>query len=264
MKLIIENWRKFISEVSLDEAWAGSKGFGSLAAPKYMTEMSTAGSAMKAVANGEELRGWDKYGQLVYEAYRAAPMENPAGKKSFNALVPHIDNNFKRMIGRDFTVEFVGEDPYSSAEEMLDDARKTGVLKISSLFNQSGFYGPERNLKFRAVHDYYAHLGGGKKDNFKAPGFTWEGELRAYNKHLNFVGKQGKMVPALFTEIVGQAATFFYSGDFPDQKIVTLNGFDYTRLGAVDGYEIIDGNLVSKEQQLRLPLGDKKPANDEE
>jgi hypothetical protein len=76
------------------------------------------------------------------------------------------------------------------------------------------------------------------------PGFTWEGELRAYNKHLNFVGKQGKMVPALFTEIVGQAATFFYTGAFPDQKVVALSGFDYSKLGSVQGYDIVDGDLI--------------------
>ena len=256
MKLLIENWRKFMTEASLNEAWAGTKGFGSLIAPRYMTEMSNAGEAKAAFEAGEKLQGWDEYGRLVYEAYRAAPNEDPAGLESFNALVPHIDKNFQRMIGRKFTVEFVADDPYSSAEEMLADARKTGVLRISSLFNQGGFYGPERNLKFRAVHDYYAHLGAGKKGKFVVPGFTWEGELRAYNKHLNFVGKQGKMVPALFTEIVGQAATFFYTGAFPDQKVVALSGFDYSKLGLVDGYKIVDGDLAIPNQQEPLDPDD--------
>ena len=254
MKLLIENWRKFMTEASLDEAWAGTKGFGSLIAPRYMTEMSNAGEAKAAFEAGEKLQGWDEYGRLVYEAYRAAPNENSAGLKSFNALIPHIDNNFKRIIGRDVAVEFVGVNPYASAEEMLADARKTGVLKISTEFNQESFYGPERNLKFRTVHDYYAHLSGGKKGDFKPPGFTWEGELRAYNKHLNFVGKQGKMVPALFTEIIGQAATFFYTGGFPDQKVVALSGFDYSRLGSVQGYDIVDGDLIKSGIKEEPPI----------
>ena len=254
MKLLIENWRKFMTEASLDEAWAGTKGFGSLIAPRYMTEMSNAGEAKAAFEAGEKLQGWDEYGRLVYEAYRAAPNENSAGLKSFNALIPHIDNNFKRIIGRDVAVEFVGVNPYASAEEMLADARKTGVLKISTEFNQESFYGPERNLKFRTVHDYYAHLSGGKKGDFKPPGFTWEGELRAYNKHLNFVGKQGKMVPALFTEIIGQAATYFYTGDFPDQKVIALSGFDYSRLGSVQGYDIVDGDLIKSGEQEEPPI----------
>mgnify|MGYP003648160694 FL=1 len=254
MKLLIENWRKFMTEASLDEAWAGTKGFGSLIAPRYMTEMSNAGEAKAAFEAGEKLQGWDEYGRLVYEAYRAAPNENSAGLKSFNALIPHIDNNFKRIIGRDVAVEFVGVNPYASAEEMLADARKTGVLKISTEFNQESFYGPERNLKFRTVHDYYAHLSGGKKGDFKPPGFTWEGELRAYNKHLNFVGKQGKMVPALFTEIIGQAATYFYTGDFPDQKVIALSGFDYSRLGSVQGYDIVDGDLIKSGEREEPPI----------
>ena len=243
-----------MTEASLDEAWAGTKGFGSLIAPRYMTEMSNAGEAKAAFEAGEKLQGWDEYGRLVYEAYRAAPNENPAGLKSFNALIPHIDNNFKRIIGRDVAVEFVGVNPYASAEEMLADARKTGVLKISTEFNQESFYGPERNLKFRTVHDYYAHLSGGKKGDFKPPGFTWEGELRAYNKHLNFVGKQGKMVPALFTEIIGQAATYFYTGGFPDQKVIALSGFDYSRLGSVQGYDIVDGDLIKSGEREEPPI----------
>ena len=243
-----------MTEASLDEAWAGTKGFGSLIAPRYMTEMSNAGEAKAAFEAGEKLQGWDEYGRLVYEAYRAAPNENSAGLKSFNALIPHIDNNFKRIIGRDVAVEFVGVNPYASAEEMLADARKTGVLKISTEFNQESFYGPERNLKFRTVHDYYAHLSGGKKGDFKPPGFTWEGELRAYNKHLNFVGKQGKMVPALFTEIIGQAATYFYTGDFPDQKVIALSGFDYSRLGSVQGYDIVDGDLIKSGEREEPPI----------
>jgi hypothetical protein len=52
------------------------------------------------------------------------------------------------------------------------------------------------------------------------------------------------MVPALFTEIVGQAATFFYTGAFPDQKVVALSGFDYSKLGSVQGYDIVDGDLI--------------------
>ena len=254
MKLLIENWRKFMTEASLDEAWAGTKGFGSLIAPRYMTEMSNAGEAKAVYEAGGKLQGWDEYGRLVYEAYREAPNENPAGLKSFNALIPHIDNNFKRIIGRDVAVEFVGVNPYASAEEMLADARKTGVLKISTEFNQESFYGPERNLKFRTVHDYYAHLSGGKKGDFKPPGFTWEGELRAYNKHLNFVGKQGKMVPALFTEIIGQAATYFYTGGFPDQKVIALSGFDYSRLGSVQGYDIVDGDLIKSGEREEPPI----------
>ena len=99
-----------------------------------------------------------------------------------------------------------------SAEEMHDDYKQNKKLDITTQFNQGGFYGPERNLKFRAVHDYFAHMKAGKKDKFKLPRFSWEGEIRAYNEHMLLVGKQAKLLPALFTEIIGQAAVFGYTG----------------------------------------------------
>jgi hypothetical protein len=58
------------------------------------------------------------------------------------------------------------------------------------------------------------------------------------------VGKSAKLLPALFTEVIGQAAVFGYTGAFPDQKIIAIPGFDYVNIGAVAGYQIIDGNLV--------------------
>ena len=94
-KLIMENWRRFL----VTEAWAGDKGFGSLMAPTIFPDVGQPGDALRIVESGGELKGWDKYGQLVAEAYLAAPDENPEGLAAFNALVPHIDKNFQRMIG---------------------------------------------------------------------------------------------------------------------------------------------------------------------
>jgi hypothetical protein len=55
--------------------------------------------------------------------------------------------------------------------------------------------------------------------------------------------------PALFTEIVGQASTYFYQGgQFAEQKIALLDGFDYENIGMVDGYEIVDKQLVKKDE----------------
>ena len=57
--------------------------------------------------------------------------------------------------------------------------------------------------------------------------------------------------PALFTEIVGQASTYFYQGgQFAEQKIALLDGFDYENIGVVDGYDIIDKELVKKEEMV--------------
>ena len=46
-------------------------------------------------------------------------------------------------------------------------------------------------------------------------------------------------VPAIFTEVVGQASIAVTSGSFPSkQKIAVLKGFDYYNVGKVDDYEI--------------------------
>ena len=50
--------------------------------------------------------------------------------------------------------------------------------------------------------------------------------------------------PALFTEVVGQASYYLHRGNFPEQKIAFLPGFDYFNLGKVEGYNIINKELV--------------------
>lgn len=240
-KLIMENWRRFL----VTEAWGGDKGFGSLMAPTVFPDVGQPGEALRIVESGGELKGWDKYGQLVAEAYLAAPDKTPEGVAAFEAVMPHVEKIYSRMMGKGAVdVNFVPHDPYDSAEAMLDDFRQNRKMDITTAFNQGGFYGEEGNLKFRAIHDYFAHMKAGTKSPFKLPRFSWEGELRAYNGHMALAGQNAKLLPALFTEILGQAAVFGYTGAFPDQKIVTLPGFDYVNIGRVDGYEIIDGDLV--------------------
>ena len=55
------------------------------------------GEGAKIVAQGGELRGWDKYAQLVADAYDAAPMRSGAGVKSFKTLQEHIIRMFTRL-----------------------------------------------------------------------------------------------------------------------------------------------------------------------
>ena len=244
MKISKNDLQKIILEELenvLDEGWAGGSYFGTLSEPVYLT-VERAGEGLKAVQAGEELHGWDKYGQLVAEAFLAAPDSSKEGIKSFNALIDHIDRTYRRMQSR-VDVEFVEDDPYKSAEEMRADMEKNKQMKVSSLFNQPGFFGAERNLKFRAVHDYYAHLRSTSSGKGMAL-FSLKGELRAFNHHAGFLGKNAVALPAVFTEVVGQACVFLYTGDFPDQKIVTLPQFDINKLGKVFGYKIIDKDLI--------------------
>jgi hypothetical protein len=234
MKLLIENFKKFLTE-----GWAGSGFGGTLNPGKYMNEP---GAAAKAVERGEELKGWDKYAQLVAMAYRGAPDVSEAGEEAFTALMSHIDKNFRRIASR-VDVKFVDGQPYDNADQMKQRVNDEGVLYISKDFNQAGFFGEERNLYFRALHDWIAHLKA-TADPKKITQFGFKGEMQAYNEHANFIGKNAKALPALFIEVVGQVCHVTHYGDFPDQKIATLPQFSHTKLGAVDGYSIIDGELV--------------------
>jgi len=68
--------------------------------------------------------------------------------------------------------------------------------------------------------------------------------LRAYNIHAKTGPRDG--IPALFTEVVGQVCTFYVTGKFAEQKVCLLDGFDYINVGVVDGYDIVNKQLVKK------------------
>ena len=206
MKLLLENWRKF---VVLDE--------------KLM---------LKPGPNG-----WDKYCQLVAEAYAKAPRFDSAAVPYFEAMKPFVDKMFKRIEGV-VDVEFVEEHPYATAEELRQDVKQNGVLKISTLDAEHDIFDPKTNAKFRAVHDFMSHIQRGTK-------FDAKGEIASYNAHIQTMPP--KSHPALFTEVVGQACTFIVSGKFAEQKIALLPGFDYEKVGVVEGYDIINKELVKKE-----------------
>jgi hypothetical protein len=229
--------RWFLASFPKEAGWAGS-GYGGTLEPSTLGP----GEGARIVAAGGQLRGWDRYAQLVTEAYVAAPARSGAGVKSFRTLQNHIIRMFTRMQSK-IRVEFVEQDPYQSAEQMEQEVRATGVLKIYSGHNQAEAWDrPEINLMLRAVHDFAAHLGAMGKG--RARTFDLKGEYQAYNKHLNLVGCQSAAAGALFTEIIGQVSFARHTGQFPSQKIVTLPQFDWCRVGAVQGYRIVDGDLV--------------------
>ena len=239
-----------------NEAWAiKSKnkhgkpaGFGSLAKPVYCVA-GREGDAAKAVKQGIELKGWDKYAQLVVEAYEAAPARDPKAEQAFEKLGHHILKNIKK-VQSSYPVEFVDGQPYDSAEQMSAEIKETGIMKISKDFNQSEVFGEIENLFFRAVHDYYGHLAarGHESDDKKITTFDLEGELRAYNGHLKMLGTSD-MAKAVFTEVIGQACYNIYYGNFPEQKVCFLDGFDHVNLGNVKGYQIVDQDLVPVSQE---------------
>ena len=124
MKLLFENWRYRMYESVLTE--------------KLM---------LKPGPNG-----WELYGKLVADAYQAAPIYDPDAGDSFNALVPFVENMFKKIQSK-VQVQFVENDPYLNDDHMREEVARTGILKIFSGGTQHPVFSDELNLK-----TYYLQL----------------------------------------------------------------------------------------------------------
>ncbi len=253
MQLTPKALRKLILEV-LNEGWAITKstrlpsqasGAGSLKKPTYMDTPEKAGKAYEAVKKGVKLEGWDLYAQLVAEAYKAAPKENPEGLKGYDIFKDHILSLYPK-VSSTYDVSFVDKQPYDTGEEMGQKVKDTGDLEISTQFLQSDDE-EERmlNLKNRAVHDYFGHLKarGHEKQGVNA-NFTLLGEIKSFNNQAKMIPPEG--VPFLFSILVGQAAHYNYYGYFPEFKATTLDDFNPFRLGEVKGYKITKDNNLEK------------------
>lgn len=184
--------------------------------------------------------GWFLYSKLIADAYIAAPKFDVSAVNSFLALEPFVNKMFKRISSRT-QIQFVENDPYKDDKEMKKSVKETGILKIWSGGTEHPLFTPEFNLKLRAVHDMMAHI---QPHGHEGTDFTMEGEIKAYNNHLKTIPPEG--APALFTEVLGQASHFIHYGEFPEQKIATLKGFDYFNIGIVDGYRIINKELIKE------------------
>lgn len=185
--------------------------------------------------------GWDKYAELVGKAYLSAPKFEQRAVPHFQALIPFINKMFKRISSR-VNIEFVDYHPYNNAQELRDEVKTTGILKIATIDAEHDIFDEETNAKFRAIHDYMAHI---QAIGSRGTEFTLQGELAAYNAHLKTIPQ--KAIPALFTEVVGQVcANHIQGGEFAEQKICLLDGFDFINIGIVDGYDVINKELVKK------------------
>jgi len=187
--------------------------------------------------------GWDKYAELVGKAYMDAPNFESRAVPHYQALIPFIEKMFKQIQSR-VKIEFVDYHPYKDAQELRDDVKKTGILKIATIDSKHDIFIPEVNWKFRAIHDYMAHI---QAIGSRGTEFSLRGEIAAYNAHLKTVPP--KAIPALFTEVIGQVCTYYYLGGkfAPIQKIVLLDGFDYINVGEIKGYNIKGKELVTKD-----------------
>ena len=211
MKLLIETWQKFLNE--------------------------------KLVLKPGE-NGWDKYASLVADAYFAAPKFEERAVPHYKALIPFIEKMYKQIESR-VKIEPVDYHPYENAEHLRQSVKETGVLKVATLDSEHEVFDVETNVKFRAVHDYMSHI---QAIGSRGTEFTLRGEIASYNVHLKTIPQEA--IPALFTEVVGQVCAYFNNNnDFAEQKICLLDGFDYINVGEVDGYDIVDKELVKASEE---------------
>lgn len=205
------------------------------------------------------LKNYDEYAVMVADAYDAAPVFDQAAAKHWNSLNSSNYIWWKRLIseaeiifvsgegkykdkpssisidGKPYKLQYLaGGEPYGSAAEMSSSFKNDGVLYISIDHSNHPIFSLEDNIVFRTVHDYIVHI----KGNYE---FGLKGEIASYNLHAKIAPNDA--LPALFTEIVGQACYAVTRGDFPTQKIAILEGFDYKNVGAVEGYDVEDKQL---------------------
>lgn len=209
------------------------------------------------------LSNYKQYLELVANAYKEADEFESEAVPYWNALKKSNYRLFKRMLsrvdvvfvtedkskdgtfftilGENFPVKYIkGGQPYVTQPQMKNEVQKTGVLKINIDYSNHPVFSVEDNIVMRSIHDYLTHI-------LADVGFGGKGEIAAFNVHAKLAPKDA--VPALFTEVVGQAAYATVFGGFPKQKIVLLKGFDYYKLGQVDdeNYEIRNKRLVPKD-----------------
>lgn len=211
----------------------------------------------KVIAEKLILKDWDKYVELVAQAYLDAPDFEPdvtrhwevlreSNYKLFKRLLSKVDVIFTTenksdvgsvtIMGRKFPIRHLpSSEQYQTQQEMKSDYENTGKLKISIDYSDHPIFSVKDNIVFRTVHDFIVHILGNH-------GFGAKGEIASYNRHAKLAPPDA--LPALFTEVVGQACVAVTTNSFPKQKITVLKGFDYAQVGRVDDYDVEDKTLT--------------------
>jgi hypothetical protein len=102
-----------------------------------------------------------------------------------------------------------------SLAECKANFSRYGVLNISTAHNHHPYLTAAQNSKFRAVHDWH-HILIGADDSLSGEQATY---FHAKNRAPKSIGW------ILFSEIVLQAASAIYFGEFKAQKLVKIESF---------------------------------------
>jgi hypothetical protein len=211
------------------------------------------------------LSDYGLYLELVADAYEKAPEYESSAVPHWTALRDSNYVLFKRLLskidvvfvtkdkskegeinimGRSFPIKYLkGGQPYDTQPQMKREVLETKMLRINIDYSEHPIFSVADNIVMRTVHDYIVHILGDH-------GFGGKGEIAAFNLHARLAPEMA--LPALFTEVVGQAAYAVTRKKFLVQKIAVLDGFDYKKLGQVDDedYEIIGKKLVKKGEDI--------------
>ena len=147
--------------------------------------------------------------------YITAPAYEVASsvKKNFRQFVTDLAQVELQRIN----LQYVDFQPYLREQELCrEDIRadvNQGKLLISTQFNESELLGSEINWIFRGIHDMH-HV----KLNVD---FSWQGECASARHILSFTDNL-LFKQLLFSEILGQSAVCFYTGQFPEHQKVVL------------------------------------------
>lgn len=126
-------------------------------------------------------------------------------------LVSLIAREYGKLLSSGLDIILCDDDPYSGYDEMREDYLKHHRLKIYTGGTSSPLLSDQLNIMFRAVHDaHHLHIDAD---------FTLEGEIKAF-QYVASLTHSHTLKKLLFSEIVLQAATFYTTGEFPEQRIV--------------------------------------------
>ena len=152
---------------------------------------------------------------------------DPKVKKAYDAMVTETIDQYKAMLDKGYFVEINNQEPYSSAQDMINDLRDQKRMKIfstesgfgdvsitpearskSPLLKDSGFKDSSGqtllvNDVFRAVHDFFGHSELGN-------GFGAVGEENAWNVHARMYSPEARK--AMTSETRGQNSYVNFSG----------------------------------------------------
>lgn len=198
-------------------------------------------------ANPIRVQNFKSFCEAVADAYDQAPSVEEVEVWRWEKLADHIRRFYDRVRSQ-VEVIFVDGQPYDSAEQMREEVVRTGTLLISRDYNEHPVFDPETNLMFRTVHDYVVHIAPG----MRGPDFSQRGEIRAYNLHRRLAPPD--TWPALFSEVLAQACYFNVRGEFPEQKVAILPGFDFYNVGLDE-----QGNTIGDKKKARAKSPKKSP-----